>query len=571
MPPGDPPAEQPVPVTEPRALRWWMALGAGLAHAVLLFMSMPPLSLWGLALVAVLPVAWLACRTARPFRDGTLATVGVTPFWAATHLWIWDVAPPGFPVLVLLLSLYTLLFVVSVVLVRRAFPRLWLVVVVPGSWVTVEFFRAHVAFDGYAWYQLGHPMIDAGPLAMVGRVGGVELATVLVAVFAVGVLRLISSRGRAGFGAIAGALALSGICWLTTIGASRPTDVISVAVVQTNVPQDNKTGWAWSQRVRDFREMLAFSLEAGADEDVAFIVWPETMFPGLAMDADAAAVVAGEELAVPIELEDGTPAQYLLSDFRDELLRVQALIGKPIVVGAEGVEGFRINWDGDGDFIQSDARFNSVFVLADGDVRPERYDKVWLTPFGERMPYIDAWPWLEAQLLRLGVGASGMTFSLSAGEDQSTLRVPSEERPLRISTPVCFEITVSGHVRRLSRDADVIVNLTNDGWFGDSVGGRLAHLQQARWRAFELGTPMVRAANTGVSAVIGRDGRVTSLGGVGTGEVISGVVSIGAGRTVFIRGGWLFGPIAASLGGLTILSSGIVLLVRGRGRAREAE
>ena len=106
-----------------------------------------------------------------------------------------------------------------------------------------------------------------------------------------------------------------------------------------------------------------------------------------------------------------------------------------------------------------------------------------------------------------------MEFILSAGDQTIVLDIPTRDGVIRMGTPICFEATVSGVCRELvfdenGRRADILVNLTNDGWFMDWDPSRRTHMLIARWRCIELGTPMIRSANTGVSCVIDQNGGV---------------------------------------------------------------
>src|SRR5690606_30188490 len=116
--------------------------------------------------------------------------------------------------------------------------------------------------------------------------------------------------------------------------------------------------------------------------------------------------------------------------------------------------------------------------------------------FGEVMPYISNFPALEQALMDLAAG--GMSFALRRGADAHGLTVPAGEEPLHIATPICFEAASGPTTRRLAAQprAHLLVNVTNDGWFGDFDPARLQAAQIARWRAVELATPVVRAANT---------------------------------------------------------------------------
>src|SRR5690606_29998155 len=121
-------------------------------------------------------------------------------------------------------------------------------------------------------------------------------------------------------------------------------------------------------------------------------------------------------------------------------------LGVPLLIGSASFTGFRLNAQGLGEW---DAHFNSAY-LVNGRLPYQRYDKVFLTPFGETMPYISAWPWLEEQLLRLG--ARGMSFQLDHGEAIRLIEVPvGSERAdaVVVGTPICFEDTVASVVRAM--------------------------------------------------------------------------------------------------------------------------
>ncbi len=249
----------------------------------------------------------------------------------------------------------------------------------------------------------------------------------------------------------------------------------------------------------------------------------------MVLQEDAAAIERANDVAwifepVPVE-EGGTgqPTAIRAETVRDQFLRTSQQIGDiPIFVGATRYEGFRIDRDGDLMNYRHDARFNSVFVVRNGEVLDTTYDKQHLTPFGEVMPYISEWDWLERMML--GLGAGGMTFDLDAGTRPSVFDVtaesmtvgaarPVEPETIRLVAPICYEATVGAVCRDLvfdggNRRADAMLNLTNDGWFYDKAGGHELHLMMARWRCLELGTPMVRAANTGISAMIDGFGQV---------------------------------------------------------------
>jgi apolipoprotein N-acyltransferase len=202
-----------------------------------------------------------------------------------------------------------------------------------------------------------------------------------------------------------------------------------------------------------------------------------------------------------------------------EALRLE--LGVPMLVGSEAWVNARIEVDQATReaALEREREYNSAYLMQAGPPY-QRYDKAVLTPFGETMPYISNWKWLERQLLALG--ARGMRFNLDAADriEVLHLKVGREGRTVTLGTPICFEDTVSWLCRRMSYDqggrrADVLVNMSNDGWLGRFDADRKLHAQIARFRCIENRRPMVRCVNTGVSVHITSLGRVAAAAGDG--------------------------------------------------------
>jgi apolipoprotein N-acyltransferase len=183
------------------------------------------------------------------------------------------------------------------------------------------------------------------------------------------------------------------------------------------------------------------------------------------------------------------------------------------------------------------------------------------------MPYISNWKWLERKLLALG--ARGMKFELSANPDIKLLELRSDQSAQSaapqasslepqasyvLATPICFEDTVPALCRRMvyengSKRADVLVNLSNDGWFADHDSIRHLHAQIARFRCIENRVPMVRVVNTGTSISIDSAGRVIGVIGPGRyGEArqpgsLLAATTLDSRHSIFGRVGDLFGVI----------------------------
>jgi apolipoprotein N-acyltransferase len=522
-------------------------LVAGLAHAALMVCAFPPVGLWPLALLAPLPLIWIALRgstgpaRSRPF----LVATGVLPLWLYEQCWVIDVSLLGYPLLAIALALFAALFVWSLArIARRVRQRpsparsITLALAIPTLWTGVEVLRGDVAFTGYPWMLLAHPLIDQPRLALPASLLGTYLVSFAAAAVA-GCLATVlwgpegsergGGRARVWGGAVLGALAAC-IWVLTPLWVRRPlsTHPLRIAVIQTNLPQSNKIEWPVSDRLEAFRRWAALTEQAAAQKP-DLIVWPETMFPGVALDPPVARRL--EDVAPEGKLDPDTIA---LLPLYHEILALQQRIGVPLLIGAIGIEpGSEVR------------QYNSVFLIESGRVAPTRYDKLHLTPFGEVMPYIRYWPWLQRRLLALG--ARGMSFDLSPGSAPRLFTLATPSGPVSIGTPICFEATSADVCLRLARAAGggptVLINLTNDGWFGGFDPGRRQHLQAARWRALELGVPLVRAANTGISCTIDPRGRVLARID-GSGARIEGVLTCELAPavpiTIFTRAGYIF-------------------------------
>ena len=560
--------------TTPPAKSWQFLL-AGLVYAVLCVFAFPPVSLWPIALVAPAPLIWVGCRCrGRPIRAAMLASVGSLPFWVFTHLYLINVTELGFPLMCVYLSAYCGIFVVLLNAILRAAPSLPAALAAPLAWTVVELLRGEVVLTGYSWYLAGQPLIDVPILAAPAAILSVYFVSTLVVALCGAAADSSGWSGRKrSSGGLSAAVVISAwtFCSLVaTLMPRPPSKPLRVAVVQTNIPQDNKTGWSGTERFDSFRRTSELTRQAALSvPKPEVIIWPETMFPGAALNPDALGVESKSKIAwkltTPRQIGDGRSTTLLARRwFSDELLKMQSELEIPIVVGAIAMENLEI----DESLTKLDsysARFNSVFVVNNGQVDPNRYDKIDLTPFGEVIPYVWRWPELQREVLALG--ANGMAFDLSFGSRPRTISLPlkgSEQSQVlvRVSSPVCFEATRPRICRELAVHASdgpaaVMFNLSNDGWFADFTG-REMHLQAARWRCVELDLPMVRAVNTGLSAAIDRNGRMIAFGPVRPvgehaakkdGVMTAEVPMVPAGpSTIFARAGFV--PLLSVLAGM---------------------
>lgn len=559
------------------------AIIAGLFNALFLTLSFPPFSYWGFAFLIPFPLLVLVRSTSlSPSRAAFWAGVGCLPGWIYNHFWVADVSQAGLIPLVLWLGFYTFLFVWIATHAYRRFGSE--VIVLPLIWVAIEFFRGSILWGGYPWYLIAHPLIDSplGILAMPASWGGVYLVSFLCATYSIILLVAISARSseqRLRAGIIAGVLfsAWIGIGYLLIPSEPENPQTLRVGIIQPNVAQDNRTDWTVRQRVRDWYTLRDLTNAAASDprnpELLDVIIWPEGFVPGWTFDPLSLNTEHNANLAwsmVPRREGDvpeliNQPSKISATTIVDELLILQKALDIPMVVGSVAYDNLQIVDTDAGIEYQRDAMYNSAFVILDGQPQPVWYDKLHLTPFGEVMPYISTWQWLESKLL--SVGANGMEFALSEGKEPRVLLIPYKRDDITttasLATPICFEATISSVCRKLvfrngKRQAAVLVNMTNDGWFGTSDAGRTSHMLAARWRCVELNTPMIRCANTGISCVIDHTGQIETRSIVQLkyadpqeGHLISDV-TLAQGTTVFASIGDLFGWVCFVLSGLLV-------------------
>ncbi len=570
-----------------KGLHWALFGGAaGLAYAIFGLMAGEPLAWWPFALLAPVPlmaIAMFAAKAGRRavWRTAAGAWVGSLPLWVITHAWMFQVSPVGFFPGMLLQGAWTGVFVLlAAIAVRGRGGPVWTSFALAVTWSFVEVFRGSVLFGGYAWLLLGHPIIDAPFVSASGALVGAYGVGFALALSAAALTLLMRSREewpRLATVALGPWVALVLLAFLAP-QPGAPLDA-RVAIIQTNVPQDNRMAWSMEDQVRLFDEFAAMT--ASARDRADLVVWPETMLPGPPLSPQALDEMRRFGLVYVVDLpgRDRLEATY----FADEAIALHRALGVPMIVGATGIDGLSLSTAEDGAVVQEDdGLYNSAHLIVGGGLAASRYDKLRLTIFGEVLPLVSRWDWLEEKLLLIGAG--GMRFDLDAGEQPTWFDVPKQDGSLRVGTPICFEVAYAGVCRKLARGngdrVDALVNLTNDGWFATSDAGRAMHLKLARWRALENGVPIVRAANTGISAIIDARGGIADAqfdypGGPGRHSVATAGQTF-ATRTPQIVIGQVPGRTvrATPFSGLGFLTPwllfllGVVVLVRGLGSGR---
>jgi apolipoprotein N-acyltransferase len=437
--------------------------------------------------------------------------------------WMREVTELGMPILVAYLAAWMTLFGLLVRVIAGPRPpatnrgsqpiqrnvQLPIAFVLPPVLVAVEFLRGDLVCTGYAWFFAAHPLVEFNPVAQLAALGGGWLVSGFAGFIAGAAADLVVARKGARIAIPLGAsLVAFAVVWFgmhaAVRGAIEPSakaenepPAARILLVQTNLPMSNKLAWSPDAQAEDFLNFAALTIRgARASTDaIDLAVWPETMLPGLGLEPDALELLESRRLY---------PGRRYEEALRDLSQRIAA----PLVVGSPSYLGLRVERNR----FEWSAHHNSAYLVDTNGARG-RTDKIFLTPFGETMPIISRSDWLEARLLALG--ADGMTFDLEPAAAPGRFLVEGNRAPIRVGVPICFEITAPWASRRIAFDqteraADVLLNISNDGWFAGSDAGRRQHLQVAQLRAIELRTPVLRAANTGISAWIDATGVVRS-------------------------------------------------------------
>jgi apolipoprotein N-acyltransferase len=426
--------------------------------------------------------------------------------WLWLESWIGSVSDYGWPALAIVMGAFDAIFAVVMSRVERGQRfRAWPLAIRCGIILCgCEWFRGRVFMDGYPWFMPAQPLIDFPWLAQGADVIGAAGLGIIPGLISGALASMIAPRQshwRAGAIATAAcvALALSYGFFNSAPVAIDNADMFKVLVIQTNVAQSNKMAPTRAMQQEQFDNAFTATTDALAELKSRsitpdLIAWPETVLPGVGLESDA----------IMLQREQGL---WPADNFTSQLENLVNQCGAPLLVGSGAYEGLRI----EGNRYAWKKHFNSGYLLKSGG-RHERVDKVVLTPFGETMPYISNWKALEQAMLDFG--GRGMEFDLSAGERPRTLSLQTASRRISIAVPICFEDTVSRATRSLVNaddGADVIVNLSNDGWFGSFDPARRHHEQAARWRCVELRRSMLRVVNTGISGAFDtRGARVES-------------------------------------------------------------
>ena len=348
----------------------------------------------------------------------------------------------------------------------------------PGSMVSAglmiagaEALRSYL-FTGFPWALLGHIWIDT-PLAQLAAFGGPHLLTLVTVMLGVACALLLQRQIWAVTPPLAAVLG-----WvILSTGPVPDYTGPTVRLVQPNAAQADK--WDPIKSQMFFERMIGFTQDGDPPD---LVVWPETAIA------------------------------YLLENAGDALDQVaEASRGAPTVLGVNRRDGARY--------------YNASIVLERGAIISNTYDKAHIVPFGEYIPGGEL-------IAKFGIGSfaasQGGAFTAGPGARVVDVTGIGNARIL-----ICYEGIFAHEIGTIERPR-LLILITNDAWFGPAAGPR-QHLAQARLRAIEQGLPMVRVANTGISAMIDGKGRITNQIGMGQAGYIDAALPPALAPTIYSK------------------------------------
>lgn len=464
----------------PRRADPWLALLFG----AMMPLAFKPLAWWPIVLLSP-AVLLLLIQRADNFKAifwrGWLFGLGYLGFgiyWIYNSLHDYGQAPPpvaGFITvsLVMFLSLYVAAMFASAEWFRRkrGYSLIWLL---PLAGFSFEWFKG-VIFTGFPWLSIGYAHTES-LLAGFAPIIGIYGITALSLVLSVALFHLLKTRQPVWMIALilvpAAGYGLGKIEWSESLDQT-----LSVSIIQGNIPQEMK--WDRSKR----NEILStYWVETGQHWDKDLIVWPETAIPGR---------------TGLIEQNVLLPMAHAAAEQESNLL-----VG---VIYSE---------------LDSKHHYNSMLLLGE---HQGVYHKRHLVPFGEYYPYRFI---LEHFRRWIRIPYS----DLSAGDANQLLM---SIKDIQLGVSICYEDVFSRDILLDLPEANLLVNSSNDAWFGDSWAAP-QHLQIAQMRSLETARPMVRATNTGISAFIDHQGRIAGETQMFAAQVLSHEVVPRQGETPFL-------------------------------------
>lgn len=473
-----------------------------LFSGVLLFLSFPKFGLGLTALMAFVPLFIALRKVENIWRAfflgwiaGLTACVGVI-YWITYVVVNYGYLPVylGVTIMILLacyLSLYFAVFAAGIVYLRRKIP---LIFVAPVLWICLEYLKSHL-FTGFPWENLGHSQFSNIFFIQIADITGVWGISFLIIVLNVALFEIIKERSKKSLVLAAVVLLLwsgaftYGVMRINQIEAMlKDAPGLDVSLIQGNIDQSIKWNQEYQKETINIYEELSLRHQTQPE---GLTVWPET--------------------AIPFNFQEEGSLTHQV-----KMLPVKT--NNWFLFGSTSYRELKERVD----------YFNSAYLLSPhGDIHG-RYDKVHLVPYGEYVPLRAIFPFISKLTEGIGDFARGQGFyPLTMGER-------------RIGVLICYEGILPEAARTYKNaDADLLVNITNDAWFG-KTSAPYQHLSMSIFRVVETRLYLVRAANTGISAFVDPTGKIVAQTEIFKRDAIHGRVKFINVPTFYAKyGDWL--------------------------------
>jgi apolipoprotein N-acyltransferase len=448
----------------------WNSIFLAVASGILLFLSFPKYGSGLLAFIALIPLFW-AIKEVTSIRQGLLLgfITGMTCHIGLIYWIVYVVVNYGYlPIylgitLMLLLacylSIYTSLFAAGIIFFRQ---KIALFVAAPVLWICLEYCKSYL-LTGFPWENLGYSQYLNHYFVQFADVTGVFGLSFLIVLINATLFEVIAKKSRKEY-ILATAVILI-IVGVLVYGINRSKQVdkllqnaagIEVSLIQGNIDQGIKWNDSFRKETINIYEYLSLQ---NAPAKGSLIVWPETALPFNYQDAD-----------------------QIQKQVRDISVKTKSWF----IFGSTSYENLRDDTN----------YYNSAYLLSPaGEIRG-KYNKVHLVPYGEYVPLRNVFPFINK--LTAGMG------DFTAGTGYLPLTMDNK----KIGILICYEGILPFAARTYKKEgAELLVNITNDAWFG-ATSAPFQHFSMAVFRAVETRLYLVRAANTGISAIINPQGDI---------------------------------------------------------------
>lgn len=477
----------------------WNSLFLAAFSGMLLFLSFPKYGSGLIAWIALIPLFW-ATKDAISFKQGLLlgfiagmiCHIGLI-YWITYVVVNYGYLPVYLGIILMLLlacylSIYTALFAVGIVFFRRKFA---LYFIAPVLWLCLEYCKSNL-FTGFPWENLGYSQFQNIYLIQIADITGVFGLSFLIVLVNAALFEVFNKKSKKEFFALAVVIFISAGIFIYGLNRAQQVDRVlqnaaemEVSLVQGNLDQSIKWNEDYQKKTIDIYEQLSLQKAAAGG---GLIIWPET--------------------AVPFNYQD-------VNNFQKRVRDISWKTKSWFIFGSTSYEKSKLGTD----------YYNSAYLLSPSGEIKGKYDKVHLVPYGEYVPLRNIFPFIRK--LTAGMG------DFSTGTGYYPLNMDNK----KVGVLICYEGILPFAARKYKkRGAELLVNITNDAWFG-ATSAPFQHFSMSVLRAVETRLYLVRAANTGISAIVDPKGKVVAATNIFEKTELQGKIKFSNIQTIYAEYG----------------------------------